>query len=1050
MNIKNKIKKQKFLLLLLILLFGIQHNVIHAQGTYLELKGIVIDAVTDEPLIGASVVEKGTTNGVITNIDGEFKIKVATDATLVISYVGYEETTVKVTGTTMTIKLKESSAILDEVVVVGYGVQKKSVVTAAISQVKGDKLEKVSPTRVDDVLKGMVSGVNITSSSGQPGAKSKVRIRGIGTINNSDPLYIIDGVPVGGGIDYLNPADIESVEVLKDAASAAIYGARAANGVILVTTKKGKSGKASINYNFSYGWQNPWKKRSVLNATEYTTLINEMLMNDGGTPRYDNPQSYGKGTDWQNELFNENAPIVQHQVSVNGGNETMSYFVSFGYFNREGVIGGDYKRSNYDRYSIRMNNSYILFDNREQRSFLSKMTLGNNLSYARVKSTGISENSEFGSPLGSALTLSPILSVYSQNPVQDLIDHPNAVVDKNGNVYMIPGEGYNEIINPIASLNLPGEKGNSDKFVGNFWAELELYKHLKFKTSYGFDLAFWGTDGYRVPYYLGKTNQNSTSAVWSSMNRGYTWITENTLTYDNAIGDHNFTVLLGQSAQSYRYRTLSGTSYGLSDPSRPYIDLTETANGERDASGKMSPYDRLASYFARLSYNYNERYMAEFTIRKDGSDRFGPNNKWATFPSASFGWNITNEKFMENKIAPLSTLKLRASWGKNGNQAIDPFRYVSMMQGGNNYIVGKEGEITVLPGFKPNGYPNQDIKWEESEQIDLGFDSNWLNGALTFSADWYRKTTNGMLMTMALPEYIGDTRPIGNVGKMRNTGLEFDVSYRFDVSDVHISIGANASYMKNTLVELGNDTGWQLYDSFQGVGSISKAQNGEPFPFFYGYKTAGIFQTWDEVNAYVNEKGEKLQPNARPGDVIFVDTNDDGSIDDEDRVKIGKGMPDWMFGFNVSAEWKGFDVSALFNGTIGNDIFDASRRTDLTDVNLPDYMLDRWTGAGTSNTIPRLTSTDANENWRSSDLYVHNGSFLRLRSLQLGYTIPRAILNKAMISNLRLYIMGENLLTFTSYKGFDPEISSGGTSLGIDKGVYPQSRTISVGVNVAF
>lgn len=1023
------------------------------------IKGSVIDATTDEALVGVTIALKGTTTGVTTDLDGKFEINSPLNSTLVFSYIGYIPLEVKVTSNTLNVKLKESQALLDEVVVVGYGVQKKSVVTAAISGVKSEDLGKTSPTRIDNVLKGQVSGVSITQASGQPGEGSKVRIRGIGTINNSDPLYIVDGMPIDGGIDYLNPADVESVEVLKDAASAAIYGARGANGVILVTTKSGKAGKAVISYNVSYGWQSPWKKRDVLNGTQYATLMNEMNTNSGKDPIYSNPQSYGKGTNWQNEVFNDNAPVVNHQLSVSGGSDKSNYFLSFGYFNQEGIVGGNFDRSNFERYSLRFNNNYTLFDDSKTRNILSTLKIGSNLSYSRTKSKSIGTNSEFGSPLGSALVISPLLGVYADNPEATLAQYPTAVKDKNGNVYTIVGDDYNEITNPLAQLALPGTKYNTDKIVANFWGELDLYKGLKFRSSYGVDLAFWGEDGYLPPYYLGKSNHVDESRVWSGMNRGFTWQIENTLTYTTTIKEaHNFTVLLGQSAKKDRYRSLWGQSYLLQDldPGKANIDFTDQPGKSREATGYMRPYHTLASYFGRISYNFNERYMAEFTIRKDGSSNFGPNNKWATFPSISAGWMITNEKFMENRPDFLTSLKLRASWGKNGNESIDRFRYTTMVVGGNNYPLGPEGSIIIAPGAKPNGYPNKDVKWEESEQTDIGIDSRFLDGALSFTVDWFKKRTNGMLMQMSLPSYIGDTPPVGNVGDMENTGVEFDVTYRTRISNVSIRIGANASYIKNKLIKLGNTEGWQNYDAIHSIGTVTRGENGEPFPFFYGLKTDGIFQTEAEIQNYVNSKGELIQPKAKPGDVKFIDTNNDGIIDDADRVKIGKGMPDWIFGFNIGAEWKGFDFSALFQGTLGNDIFDGTRRLDLQRINLPSYMLDRWHGAGTSNEIPRLTLNDDNGNWKSSDLYVKNGSFLRLRNIQLGYTIPASLTSKAYVQNFRVFVAAENLFTITSYKGFDPEISSGSTgenggkSLGVDKGVYPQARTLSIGANITF
>lgn len=1018
----------------------------------LTVRGVVKDA-TGESVIGASVVVKGTSIGTITDFDGTFTLNgVSKNSSIEISFVGYITQEVKASSSLLNIVLKEDNQALDEVVVVGYGVQKKSVVTASISRVSSDDLRNVTPTRVDNILKGQTSGVTVTSASGQPGDAAKVRIRGIGTINNSDPLYIIDGMPVDGGIDYLNPSDIESIEVLKDAASAAVYGARAANGVVLVTTKGGNKGKAIVSYDFSYGWQNPWRKRSVLNAIEYETLMNEMAINSGKEAPYENPQAAGEGTDWQDALFNSNAPIMNHQVSVSGGSDKGSYFLSTGYFKQDGIVGGNFNRSNYERFTLRMNSNYTLFDQTKNRNWLSSFKIGTNIGYTRIKSMGIDTNNEKGGPLGSALMMAPTVPVYAENPDAVLKEYPTAIKDKNGNVYTIAGDAYNEITNPLAQLELPADVNNSDKFVATFWGELQLWDNLKFKTTYGADLAFWGNDGWIYPYYLGKSNNQTQSSAWSGMNRGYTWQLENVLSYDNTFGKHSVSIILGQSAKKYQGRTLWGKNYNLQDldPDKANINFCQGTKADQEASGQAQPFSTLASMFARISYNYAERYMFQATVRRDGSSNFGPNNKYAVFPSLSVGWNLTNEEFMEKRPSWLTSMKLRASWGKNGNERIDAFRYTAIMNSGNNYILGANGNEMIVVGAKPNGLPNPDLKWEETSQTDFGLDLGFLSNAITFTIDWYKKKTNGMLMQMPLPAYVGDTPPMGNVGKMTNSGIEMDLSYKFHISDLNVKLGANASYLKNELIELGNAEGWANYDAIQNIGTITRAENGEPFPFFYGKKTAGIFQNWDEVNSYINSNGDKIQPNAQPGDVRFVDINNDGKIDDADRVKIGKGMPDWTLGFTIGLEWKNFDMTAFFQGTFGNDVFDGSRRIDLKSINLPSYMLERWHGEGTSYKYPRLSENDENGNWLSSDLYVKDGSYLRLKNIQLGYTLPKSLTTKFFVQNLRIYVGAENLFTVTGYDGFDPEISSGGTSLGVDKGVYPQAKTFTLGANITF
>lgn len=487
------------------------------------------------------------------------------------------------------------------------------------------------------------------------------------------------------------------------------------------------------------------------------------------------------------------------------------------------------------------------------------------------------------------------------------------------------------------------------------------------------------------------------------------------------------------------------------DGDKANIDFTTgtAANGDQTAGGGAWSPHTLASLFTRVSYNYAERYMLQATVRRDGSSNFGSGKKYGIFPSVSLGWNISNEAFMENRPEWYTKTKLRASWGKNGNENIGAFGYTSLTSTGNNYAFGA-GNGTLVNGTKASGLANSSLAWEESEQTNIGIDFGFVDNSLTFTIDVYEKKTNGMLMEMPIPSYVGESKPTANVGDMKNSGIEFDLAYRFEVNDFNFGLSANASYLKNELINLGNADGFKNYDTYANVGTISRGENGLPFPFFYGYKTDGIFQNSSEVNAYVNDAGELMQANAVAGDVRFVDVNGDGTISDEDRTMIGKGMPDWTYGMTFSADYKGFDFSMMLQGTIGNDIYDATRRTDLRYINLPSYMLERWTGEGTSNTLPRFSFSNTNNNWLSSDLYLKDGDYMRIKNVTLGYTLPKTLVQKARIANIRFYVQAENLLTFTKYEGFDPEISAGGTSLGIDKGIYPQARTYTVGLNLAF
>lgn len=951
---------------LLSVLFLLSFTLAAVYAQNIQIKGTVVSGTDNEPLPGVNVVVKGNTStGTITDFNGTFTLSAPADAILSISYIGFKSQEIAVKGhKDIKIVLQEDSETLDEVVVVGYGVQKKSVVTASIAKVSADDLASTAPVRMDNALKGLASGVTVTSSSGQPGAAAQIRVRGVGTIRTengaADPLYIVDGMPLEGGLDYLNPNDIASIEVLKDAASGAVYGARAANGVILVTTKTGKIGKTKVTYDFSYGWQSAWKKRDVLNASEYALMINEGAINAGIAPKFSDPYSYGQGTNWQDEVFNNNAPMMNHQVSVSGASEKVNYLFSLGFYTQDGIVGGNFDRSNYERLTLRSNTQYTLFDESKERNWLNSLKVTSNLSYARIKSTNFDDNSTWGTPLGSALALSPILNVYdeTEEAIKAQFDKYGTTAEytpvydpRNGKLFSIPGE-FGEMSNPIAKLSLPGDKHWSHKFVANFSAELQLWDNLKFKTSYGADLSFWGYDGYRPLYYLRSGESSTQSSAYSRKEDGTVWQLENVLMYDKSIDKHSFSVLLGQSAKKSSGSYLYGSRNNITNYSRPYIDASTglAANADRDAAGAPSVDATLASIFARASYNYDERYMLQVTVRRDGSSRFGPNNHYAVFPSFSLGWNLTNEKFMNKRPNWLTTTKIRLSWGKNGNENIGNFKYTVLTSPGNNAIFGSSENV--INGVKASGLANPDLKWEESEQLDFGLDFGFFNNALTFTADYYKKKTNGMLMEMNIPFYVGEAKPIGNVGKMENSGIELEAAYKFRVSDWNFRVSANASYLKNKLIEYGNESGWENLDSFQGTGDISRAENGKPFPFFYGYKTAGIFQNTDEVKAYKNDKGELLQPTAVPGDVRFVDVDGNGIIDANDRTDIGKGMPDWTFGFNLGVSWKNFDLNMMWQGTAGNDIYDATRRTDIATSNLPSWMLNRWTGEGTSNRSP--------------------------------------------------------------------------------------------------
>lgn len=1069
-------KRSRYLFTLLALLL----MSITAYAQEKTFSGVVVDNA-DEPVIGATVVLKGTEIRTITDLDGAFKIKANTGATLVISYIGCktEEVTVK---DNMRVVLKEDTQLLNDVVVIGYGTQKKSVVTASIAKVTADDLNGKAPVRVDNALKGLAAGVAVTSGSGQPGAKPNIRIRGNGTINadKDGPLYIIDGMPLGqDALSLVNPNDIESMEVLKDAASGAIYGARAANGVILITTKKGKTGKPQINYNFSYGWQSAWKKRDVTNARDYAILMNERNVNDGIAPSYADPNNLidvngdpitGGGTDWQSLVFNDNAPVVNHDISISGASEKLNYYLSLGYFSQEGIVGGDKGQSNYDRLTIRSNTNYNIIDASKERSFLNKLDLTVNVAYMREHNTGIDANSEFGSVLGSALYLSPLLPVTLHGDAADRVKANHAGYDlytaPNGEIYTVPGDfgSYNEIGNPLALLCKNPKRNWKHQIVPKFQLDLQIWDNIKYHFSYNAELAFWGYDAAdKEKFYIHGNSGGSATHTNAESNRSRqtNWQVENTITYDKDFGKHSIGIVLGQSALKEKGDKLQGNHWNLVNPDKPYIDYTTGSatpviGPDGSVVGVTVPFGvsgapwaehRMSSYFGRLSYNYDERYMFQGTVRRDGSSRFGKNNRYGTFPSFSVGWNVMNEAFMAKTKKWLSNMKVRMSWGKNGNDNIDDFAYTASSAGGANYLFGTAA--IKFNGSTKGRMANPDLKWEESEQTDLGLDLGFFNNALTFSVDYFVKKTNGMIIEMPIPGYTGAGKPLANVGDMENKGVEFELGYKFNVADARFSVKGNASYLKNSLKHIGNADGFIDFGGINGIpGGNPRAEDGQPFPFFYGYKTDGIFQNWDEINSYVNDKGELLMPNAQPGDIRYVDVCKDGVIDAKDRTNIGKGTPDWTFGLNFNAEWRGFDFNAFFQGVTGVDIFDATYRSNLSSANFPSWVLGRWTGEGTSNSFPILAMS-REMNWYASDLYVKDGSYLRLKNISLGYTIPAKYTQKIGINRFRIYVMAENLFTWTKYDGYDPEIGTDAQSIGYDKGIYPQARTWTIGFNVS-
>jgi TonB-linked SusC/RagA family outer membrane protein len=1009
-------------------------------GRVLDSKGVALE--------GVSITVKGSARGTLTGADGSFKLQVDNEnAVLIFSLVGYQAVEVPVRGRSdIQLSMTTETQSLNDVVVVGYGTQKKSVVTGAITSVKASDLEDQPVYRVEDALQGRTTGVTVIASSGQPGAAPTVRVRGTTSINVSDPLYVVDGVPLdNGGFDYLNASDIESVEVLKDAATAAIYGARAASGVILVTTKHGKSGSLRVSYNGYYGSQAPARTLDLLNATQYATLRNESSVAGGAGIVFPDPASLGKGTDWQAQIFDKNASENSHELSLSGGTEKSTFYISMGYFDQNGIVASPI--SWYKRLTARINGDHKL------RPWLH---IGENVGYAYVRSQGLGNtNSVFGGPLSSAINLDPTTPVLITDP--NVLNDPNSIynteqVERNaaGLPYAISNYVGQEETNPKAYIQT--QKGNGygwqNNLVSNGYLSVLPIKGLEIKTSIGAKLAFYGSTSFTPIYYLNGSTSNPITNYYQESDQGFIFDWENTASYNRSIGLHSFTVLIGTSAWKNSGYGLNGNFQyepvsSLSQASLNYVGGLPTA--DKIANGFNSVDHTVSSDFARVNYSYDDRYLLTALIRRDGSSRFGPANKYGYFPGASIGWVLSREHFWPTNNT-VNFLKIRGSYGVTGNDNLQDFAYVSTISGGRNYTFGN----TYEQGYSSNAPPNSSLKWEQTTQTNVGFDAVLLNN-LTAAFDIYSKNTTGMLLQEQLPLYVGVSgEPFGNIASMTNKGVELELGYSKKIGEVNFSIKGNVSYLKNEVTGLGV-TPYLVGTTLVGSAyELNRTEPGHAIGSFYGFKTLGIFQTQDEINSYVNKSGQLIQPNAKPGDFKFADLNGDGSIGASDRTFIGDPTPKWTYGATLNASWKGFDIVAFGLGVGGNKIWQGLRRLDIAQANYQTKALGRWTGPGSSNDFPRLVDGDPNGNFTNpSAFYLESGAFFRIKNLQIGYSLPKGLISRYGIQKVRFYVAGYNLHTFTKYDGYDPEIGGGGAT-GIDQGYYPQARTWQGGLSVTF
>ena len=1026
-------------------MLGIGAGVLNAQ----TVKGTVISGTDNEPLIGASVMVQGTKDGTVTDLDGNFTIAAKNGQTLEVSYLGFITQKVKVTGSVINVTLNEDKQSLDEVVVVGYGVQKKKLVTGATVQLKGDDIAKLNTTNPLSAMQGQTPGVNIVSTSGQPGAAMSVTIRGLGTVGNSQPLYLIDGV--GGDITTLNPADIESIDVLKDAASAAIYGAQAANGVVLVTTKSGKEGSSKITYDGYVGWQTLGRKFEMLNANQYMQIMDEALLNSYMSPidwtslsaiRDANGNVYN--TDWIDQAVDNGALTTSHSLAFTGGSKTSTYSISGGYTGQDGLIGGS-DVSYYKRYNFRANSEHKMWN--------GLVTIGEHVGFVYKDSRGMGTGNIYNNNLRSAFSTSPLVPVY----------------DADGNYYSTVDSDWNKNDgNPYGTMMMNRyNQSKSTSVDANVYVQIEPIKNLKFKTVFGLN---YGGSNYRsfTPIYkftpqsgngitkVNQSNGNGTSLVWT-----------NTLTYDFDIKDHHISALLG--SETTKYDGESTGSYGVNltagfdDWEHAYVENTEKGHADRKVSG--GPYDatRGQSFFARLGWSWKDRYMVNATMRADGSSKFAKGHRWGYFPSVSAGWTLTEEDFMKPAASWLDFLKLRLSWGQVGNANINCYQYLApVTTSKTNYNFGATGGTDAwVMGAYTERLANEKVKWETSEQYNVGLDARFLRQRLSLTLDGYIKNTKDWLVQAPIRATAGTGGPVINGGDVKNKGIEVGLSWNDNIGrDFTYSVGANFAYNHNEVGNIptldgiihGKDN--QIYSNAE---EFYRAENGHAIGYFWGYKTAGLFQNQKEINDWIAAGNGIYQAAVKPGDVKYVDVNHDGVINASDKVDLGNGLPKYTFGFNFNLAWKGFDLSANFTGAAGFQIAQSYRNPDSSQANYSRRILKRWTGEGTSNEIPRVTYGDVG-NWLFSDLYLQDGDYIRLQNLTMGYDFKKLISWKGL-SKMRLYFQVQNLFTLTKYDGMDPEIGSfngtdGNSSdswvSGVDMGYYPHPRTFIVGLNLAF
>ncbi len=984
-----------------------------ANAQNITVRGTVISSADNEPMIGATVKVKGTGTGTVTDFDGNYTINIDKNATLVFSMIGYETIEETVNGrTSINVKMNETANDLNEVVVIGYGVAKKGDLTSSISAIKGEKLEKLSTGNVMNALQGQVNGVQVTGAGG-PGSTPRVIIRGVSTINGSDPLYVVDGMPVGTNINFLNQNDIESMQVLKDASASAIYGTRASNGVVLITTKKGAAGAAKFTASATVGFQT-LSKPDIAGAAEYEKVYNARYTNDGQV----SPFKGGNSTDWWDEVIRKTALQQNYNFGFSGGNDKLIYSANIGYY--------------------RQNSQY-------KTGFWQKMTARFSMEYNfnKIVKAGIDLTPRFESWDNTPSLLGAVMGMDPTTP----IFRPESEWDANPYNHYARSNN-NQEWNPVASMNRLDAGASEYGLLTTPFISITPIDGLTFRTQFGINARFNMSDSFTPNFYIDNLEQASRNQAERTYVNNVDWNWTNTLTYMKTFDQkHNLNLMAGYTMERFQYYNLYGTSYEIPSnvSTMRYVSAGTT---DDDASGYNS-YTSLISYLGRVMYNYAEKYYLTASIRVDGSSKFSSGNKYATFPAVSAAWRISGEEFMKKQNV-VDDLKLRLGWGKVGNQNIDNSAYLSSI-GTMRYVLGNQ----VIVGSQVSGIGNQQLKWETVEDFNIGIDAAFLQSRLRITADWFRKTSHDMLMkkdNLLLSGYpMWNAQMWENVGEMRATGWELGINWQDRMSDFTYGVGVNLSSVRNKAIILNGD---YIYTGSHNGDNIIRNEAGEFISQFYGYTVDGIFQNETEVRSYTNEYGTPMQPNAQPGDFRYKDLNHDGKVDEADKSYIGNPFPKLMMGINLNAGYKNWDFLAQLYGTFGNDIYNLNKdRYFGTDgVNVIAGTWDKaWRADNTDTDVPRLSVNDANGNHnKPSTFFVESGSYMRLKLLQIGYTLPKNVLGPKV--SARISLSAQNLFTITGYSGMDPETAATGgvTEAGIDWTGYPNPRTFLVGINLNF